>query len=235
GEPLVARAVRAAAGGLPRGSEIVVVVGAHEQAVRGALPQEIEHRVVVAERWADGLGASLRAGLAACSQTRVMVLLADQPRVDAALVAQVAAEGMGQLDAGAAAVRPVAAGVPGHPVLLGPIALTRAADLTGDHGLAPLLRDLHVHAIALSDASPLLDIDRPSDLLLATSGSPAPAPVSAPAKAPRRHGGGGTPRPVRRAARTPQITATDLARQTGMVGAAAGPGEPAAVALPPWT
>ncbi|MEH3052948.1 MAG: XdhC family protein [Patulibacter minatonensis] len=178
GVPLVARAVRAASDGLPEGSEVLVVVGAHEAAVRAALPADVPHRVVVATDWADGIGASLRAGLAAARTSApfaaagplggpALVLLADQPLVDAALVARVVADGLPALASGAAAARPIVGTTPGHPVLLGPIALTRAADLAGDRGLGPLLDELHVHEVDPAAAGPaaVLDVDHPSDLL----------------------------------------------------------------------
>lgn len=192
GQPLVARAVRAAAHGLPPGSEVLVVVGAHEPAVRAALPPEIDCRIVVAEAWNEGLGASLRAGLAAAGSLRApgqqpaaaMVLLADQPLVDAALVARVAREGTEAAARGAAAARPVVDGIPGHPVLLGPVALTRAADLAGDHGLAPLIRGLHVHEVAVEGRAAIVDVDHPADLLQA--GPRLPRSAAARAPRPRR-------------------------------------------------
>ncbi len=185
GEALVARAVRAASYGLPAGSDVIVVVGAHEPTVRAALPADVPHRVVSAEQWAQGIGASLRAGLAAATAsqapgrpTAVLVLLADQPLVDADLVATVAREGTALAARGAAAARPVVDGTPGHPVLLGPVALTRAADLEGDRGLAPLITGLYVHELEVEGRAPIVDVDHPADLLQAGPPPMRPAPRS---------------------------------------------------------
>lgn len=185
GDVLVARAVRAASHGLPEGSDVVVVLGAHASTVRAALPADVPHRVVVAEQWADGIGASLRAGLSAATAGHgpgrpgaVMVLLADQPLVDGELVAAVAREGTAVTARGAAAARPVVDGTPGHPVLLGPVALTRAADLAGDRGLAPLIAGLYVHEIPVAGRAPILDVDHPADLLQAGPPPTRPAPRS---------------------------------------------------------
>ncbi|MBO9532918.1 MAG: XdhC family protein [Solirubrobacteraceae bacterium] len=203
GQPLVARAVRAAAGGLPAGSDLIVVVGAHEATVRAALPADVPHRVVVAHDWEEGMGASLRAGLAEARSMAALVLLADQPLVDAELVAHVVREGCPAIRAGAAAARPVAADTPGHPVLLGPIALTRAFDLSGDQGLAPLLETLHVHRVDVNDLASVTDVDQPADLLRAPL---APAAVTR-ARSARAGKGRG---PARPAAPQPQL---DSARQ----------------------
>lgn len=192
GQTLVERAVRAAAAGLPEGSDIVVVVGAHEATVRAALPSDVPHRVVTASDWEEGLGASLRAGLAAASGRHAMVLLADQPLVDGPLVARVVRKGMPVLEMGGAAARPIVDGRPGHPVLLGPIALTRAPDLAGDRGLAPLLDGLHVHEIAVRERAAVIDVDQPADLLRAAPPT-RPAPRGGRAIVPRQQGRTGAP------------------------------------------
>ncbi|WP_343946420.1 nucleotidyltransferase family protein, partial [Pseudonocardia zijingensis] len=74
GEPLVRRAVRVLADG--GCGPLVVVVGAAAEEVEALLPAGV--RAVVADGWAEGMGASLRAGLAA--------LEALEPVPDAALV-----------------------------------------------------------------------------------------------------------------------------------------------------
>ena len=68
--------------------------------------------VVVCEDWAEGMGASLRRGLAAVGDAdEVVIMLADQPFLTAAVVARVRA-------APGPAARAVFAGAPGHPVVL---------------------------------------------------------------------------------------------------------------------
>jgi len=88
--------------------------------------------VVLAHEWADGIRASLRAGLAAVGrQGAVLVSLVDLPDVGPDVVARVLAA-----DAGLA--RAAYDGRPGHPVLLGASHLDPVmATLHGDRGRAP--------------------------------------------------------------------------------------------------
>lgn len=156
GVPLLQHAVDAAlaAEGL---DEVVVVLGAHATAVR-------EHvafgpaRVVEAPDWAEGMAASLRAGLRAAGEAdRVVVTLGDQPRVGAAVI-----------DAALAAapadrpLRATYAGAPGHPVVLPRATIPAALALSGEHGARGLLRDAATfEAGALCDPA---DVDTPEEL-----------------------------------------------------------------------
>ena len=114
GEPLVLRALRTleAAGCAP----IRVVVGAAADEVRALLPDPA--LAVYAEGWEGGMGASLRAGLAALEPIEgpqaALVHLVDLPWVPAEAVARVAAQASPDVVARAAYQ-----GVPGHPVLFG--------------------------------------------------------------------------------------------------------------------
>ena len=98
-------------------AEVVVVLGAEADRAAALLPMSVWR--VRADDWAEGMGASLRAGLMALEQTdhdAALVSLVDLPDVDAAVVARVldvAGEGAGVL------ARAAYDGVPGHPVLLG--------------------------------------------------------------------------------------------------------------------
>ncbi|SHK35790.1 nicotine blue oxidoreductase [Pseudonocardia thermophila] len=115
GEPLVVRAVRVLADG--GAAPILVVVGAAADEVRAVLPPDVH--VVEAADWAAGMGASLKAGLAALEALEpvpdaVVVHLVDLPGMTAAAVARLA-DG-----AGPASLRRAAyAGRPAHPVVLG--------------------------------------------------------------------------------------------------------------------
>ncbi|MDT7574808.1 MAG: hypothetical protein QOH17_1141, partial [Pseudonocardiales bacterium] len=83
GEPLVRRALRVLADG---GCEpLVVVVGASAAAVRALLPADVT--AVEATDWAEGMGASLRAGLGALGAAdAALVHLVDLPGVTGAAV-----------------------------------------------------------------------------------------------------------------------------------------------------
>jgi len=122
GEPLVVRALRTLAEG--GAAPIVVVLGARADEVRAVLPAGVQR--VEAPDWADGMGASLRAGLAALEGAgqgagpegtavdAAVVHLVDLPGVTAGAVARLVAVGGHDVLARAAY-----GGRPGHPVLLG--------------------------------------------------------------------------------------------------------------------
>jgi nicotine blue oxidoreductase len=131
GRPLLLRALDALRGG--GCTPLVVVLGAAADQVAELLPADV--RAVVAADWAEGMGASLRAGLAALARSAeatespitaessaavepsaVLVHLVDLPGVGAAAIARLA-------EAASAGPEVLARasydGVPGHPVLLG--------------------------------------------------------------------------------------------------------------------
>jgi CTP:molybdopterin cytidylyltransferase MocA len=116
GEPLVRRALRV----LARGGcdPLLVVIGAAAPEVRAALPPGVD--AVVAQGWAEGMGASLRAGLAALADLdpgpdAALVHLVDLPGVTAGAVARLVTAA----DGPEALVRAAYGGRPAHPVLLG--------------------------------------------------------------------------------------------------------------------
>ena len=113
GEPLVARALRTLVDG--GAAPVVVVLGAEATRVGAVLPAGVW--AVEAPDWADGMSASLRAGLRALDATpadAAVVQLVDLPGVTAAVVARLAAVTSRDVLARAAY-----GGRPGHPVLLG--------------------------------------------------------------------------------------------------------------------
>jgi CTP:molybdopterin cytidylyltransferase MocA len=143
------------AGGCDR---VTVVLGA--EAVRARpLVDGLEATVVVAEDWADGMGASLRAGLRALSgssHTGVVVSLVDLPDLVPDVVARVLAAGVHP----AALVRATYAGVPGHPVLLGrdhwPGVIESAV---GDQGARAYLASHDVTLVECGDLASGVDVD----------------------------------------------------------------------------
>jgi CTP:molybdopterin cytidylyltransferase MocA len=101
-------------------AEVTVVLGAGAEEARPLLPAGPWLHVVVAGDWAEGMGASLRAGLDALAgradpPDAALVHLVDLPDVGAAVVARVLERATGP----AALARASYDGVPGHPVLLG--------------------------------------------------------------------------------------------------------------------
>ncbi len=114
GRPLLVRALEALrAGGC---DPLVVVLGAAAEEAAALVPDGV--RVVVAADWAEGMGASLRAGLAALSgaATAALVHLVDLPGIGAPVIARLVEAAAHVPDVLA---RAAYGGVPGHPVLLG--------------------------------------------------------------------------------------------------------------------
>ncbi len=164
GEPLLLGAVRAA---LASGVETAtVVLGCDAEAVATALAGVTDARLrrVVAADWADGLSASLRAGvLSLPAEARgCLIFLGDMPEAGPAAAAAVLAA----LRRGAAAAMPTHDGKPGHPVGFARAEFPALTALTGDRGAGPLLDrlGLRVARIALSDPGVIFDVDRPADL-----------------------------------------------------------------------
>lgn len=164
GEPLVARAVHllSAAGCSP----VVVVLGAAADEVKDTV--ELPH-VVVNPDWAQGMGSSLRCGLAVLPDdaAAVVVALADQPLISEEAVVRLAAA----WEAGAVAAVATYGGQPRNPVLLARTVWPDVINsLAGDAGAGPWLR-AHPELVTLVDCdgtgSPH-DIDTPDDLLAAT-------------------------------------------------------------------
>jgi CTP:molybdopterin cytidylyltransferase MocA len=163
-------------------AEVVVVVGAAADEVRRALLHE-DVRVVHADGWAEGMGASLRAGLAhlagaADADTAagpgdssdpghaplavdaVLVCVVDTPGLNAAVVRRVAAHARRD-----ALVRATYDGTPGHPVVLGAAHLPGIRDsAAGDVGARDYLRRHAPVEVECADLATGTDVDHPADL-----------------------------------------------------------------------
>ena len=163
GPTLVETAVaRVVAGGCDR---VVVVVGAAGDAV-ATLVEGTGAEVVPAADWDEGMGASLRAGLAHLEHGEddlALVTLVDLPDVTAEVVARVVAAALG--DGRAALVRAAYDGVPGHPVALG---RDHWADVIttarGDRGARDHLRATPHRLVECGDLATGRDLDTTGDL-----------------------------------------------------------------------
>ncbi|MER5945731.1 nucleotidyltransferase family protein [Streptomyces sp. NPDC001904] len=116
--------------------------------------------------WADGMGSSLRAGLASLTATdaaAALVLLVDQPGIGAAAVARVREAFRSPASLVAAAYD----GERGHPVLFGRDHWAGiAASASGDRGARAYLKE-HAAAVELvecGDIAEAYDIDTEADL-----------------------------------------------------------------------
>ena len=155
---------------------VVVVLGAEAERVRGLLGRRTAElcRVLVAHDWAEGMGASLRRGLAdlettepagAAGAAAVLVTLVDLPDVDDRVMRRVVAAWRDDGAGPDALLRATYAGVPGHPVLIGrdhwaPLLGTVA----GDTGAQPYLSRRIVREVSCDDLATGRDVDRPEDL-----------------------------------------------------------------------
>ncbi|GAA4770194.1 nucleotidyltransferase family protein [Microbacterium gilvum] len=142
------------AGGCDR---VVVVLGARAEEALPLVPDGTE--AVVAADWAEGMAASLRAGLAAADGAdAVVVATVDIPDLPAAAVERLRAASPRPSDALAQAVY---AGRPGHPVVIGASHREAlAASLTGDRGARPFLVAHGVHEVECGDLWSGEDVDR---------------------------------------------------------------------------
>lgn len=162
GEPLVGRALRALRDG--GCAPLVVVLGAQAEQVGMLVPPDV--LAVVEPGWAEGMGASLRAGLAALARldpqpVAALVHLVDLPGVSATAVARLAG-----LSAPDVLARAAYSGRPGHPVLIGRThwpAVTGAA--TGDAGARGYLAgNPAVELVECGDVADPDDVDTPDQL-----------------------------------------------------------------------
>ncbi len=167
-EPVAGRAVLrvvAEAAQASQADEVVVLLPPEAAARRQALAG-LEVAVVEAADWAEGMAASIRAGLAEVSgrADAVLILLADMPEVgpreiDRLIAAFDPAEGR-------ELCRAVSAdGTPGHPVLFGRRFFETLAGLSGDGGARELLGEAaeFVTEVPTAGRAALIDLDTPED------------------------------------------------------------------------
>ncbi len=137
--------------------EVLVVLGAAVVAVPAPA------RAVVATDWADGMSASLRAGIGAAGAAAGYAVLhtVDTPDIGADVVARVLAAAR---SASSGLARAVFAGRPGHPVVIArrhwPALL---AELRGDEGARRFLRArADLVTVECADLASGRDIDHPA-------------------------------------------------------------------------
>ena len=144
---------------------VVVVVGAAgEQAA--ALVAETGAEVVAADDWDEGMGASLRAGIAHLEDAHddlALVTLVDLPDVTARVMSRVLADAVG--DGRAALARAAYDGVPGHPVVIGRDHWSAVRTTArGDRGARDHLRATPHRLVECGDLATGRDLDTAEDL-----------------------------------------------------------------------
>ena len=138
-------------------AEILVVLGAEAERAGALLPMSVAR--IRAADWAEGMGASLRAGLEAVElmdHDAALVSLVDLPDVDARVVTRIVAASTGPSTLARASYD----GVPGHPVLIGREHWAGViASATGDRGARDYLAAHDVSLVECGDLATGADVD----------------------------------------------------------------------------
>lgn len=141
---------------------VLAVVGAEAGLAERQAPPEC--RVVEAPDWAEGMGASLRAGLTVLMLDHpcdaVVLMLVDTPGIGADVVRRLAAGAQpGTL------ARATYAGVPGHPVVIGRDHWRGVLEVaSGDRGARDYLSRQQVTLVECGDIGSGKDLDTPAAL-----------------------------------------------------------------------
>ncbi len=156
GRPLIAALAAAALASGAR--EVFVTLPSNAPARAGALAA-LNVRLVLVPEAAEGMSASLRAGIRALRPDAgaVVVMLGDMPEVTSAtLDALIAAH-----RAGAEICRAESGGVPGHPVLFDRSHFPALVSLSGDRGARDLLREQATRVSTVAVEGATVDLDTP--------------------------------------------------------------------------
>jgi molybdenum cofactor cytidylyltransferase len=145
---------------VPAVDPIVVVLGAHAERIRATVDLE-DVDVVVADRWQEGISASLRAGITAAAEAdAVLIVLGDQPLITPQVIAAV----IDRVDGPRPAARATFGGSPGHPVLIKRSLFAELEHLRGDAGARELLETHGFATIECEHLASGYDVDTPADL-----------------------------------------------------------------------
>lgn len=170
GEPLLARIARAA---LATGRTITVVLPP-DRPLRGAALAGLPLRTVIAERAAEGMAESVKAGLRVIDPAKaVMLLLADLPEITATDLGTVIDRWESEPEAilrGAAAD-----GTPGHPVCFPADLREELETLQGDEGARSVIvrHRARLSLVPLPDRHAVTDLDTPEEWAAWRAGHPA--------------------------------------------------------------
>jgi molybdenum cofactor cytidylyltransferase len=159
GKPVIRWSVEAV---LPHVGDCVVVTGADDAALRGAL-RDLRVRFAVNPRPQDGQGASIAVGAAALtpSTAAALVVLADQPLTPPSVIPALLAA---QQASGKAIAAPSYRGTRGTPVLFAAAVFPELRALAGDSGARAVVtaRPDRVDLVEIDVAMPA-DVDTPED------------------------------------------------------------------------
>lgn len=159
-DPLVRRAVEEALDSAA--DEVVVVVGRDAERVREAL-EGLAVRFAPSDRWEEGMGASIRAGIEAlpAEAEAALILLGDQPTVTSGIIDRVIES---HRETGRPIAAPVYRGVQGNPVLFHRSVFGELRALEGDRGAREVVeRDADRVAEVPFPFEVPADVDTPED------------------------------------------------------------------------
>ncbi len=140
---------------------VVVVVGADGAKVATAL-RDLAVTIMPNENWQRGLGTSVRAGVARLHECDALILLVcDQPKVDAGLLRQLIAR---QHETGQPMIASRYAGTHGVPALFTRACYERLLALDDETGAKALLHAEPGEVAQVAFEAGVLDIDTPADL-----------------------------------------------------------------------
>jgi len=166
GKPLVVRAVEAALAS--PAWPVVVVLGAHAEKIRPVLAP---FPVLVTENsaWAEGMAASIRAGVSTLHEfsrhiDAAVIALCDQPAFSADIIAQLVAT---QRATGRSVVAARYAGRQGAPALFLREHFPTLIALTGEEGARTLLNDASERVASIDLPALAVDLDTPEDFAAA--------------------------------------------------------------------
>lgn len=141
----------------------VVVLGCEADACRGRIA-DLSALVVVNEGWERGIGSSLRLGAEHLRRetavNAAVVMLCDQPLVDAAVLGRI----VSTYRCGAAVVAARYAGTLGVPALFSGAWLGRLAGLADDAGAKGVIREAGAAAVGVDVPEAAMDVDSEADL-----------------------------------------------------------------------
>lgn len=170
GKPLLVRAVEAALAS--PAWPVIVVLGAHAERIRPVLARL---PVLITENpaWAEGMAASIRAGVTTLQQfsrhlDAALIALCDQPAFSADTIAQLLAT---QRTSGRSIVAARYAGRHGAPALFLREHFSSLTSLTGEEGARELLNGDPARIASVELPALALDLDTPADVAAFQAGS----------------------------------------------------------------
>jgi molybdenum cofactor cytidylyltransferase len=160
GKPLARHAAETAlAAG---GGTVIVVLGANEEAIRGALAG-LAVEEVVNPRWAEGMGTSIQAGIGRAAEVGcegAILTLADQPLVSPEILAGLAER---HRETGKPIVASAYAGTAGVPVYFAKAYFPALLGLEAGQGCKGVILGNRGEALLVDCPEAAVDIDTPAD------------------------------------------------------------------------